>query len=282
MNKYKDVEEIEEFKKEWDSKQGMGRNDSDVYKETIKKLEDYNRRIAKVPEAKGQFGTILLECSTLKKRLVSIPKDINDQINHNFKGTLTEDMRQLKEELSKITEVLEQMPVSLNIFVDQKNILKYAEQKKTELDTRWTTCQSLYTQCTQNGNKAGVDLDNLKLDLEKLFNELPGYKAKAQHNLAANKSKMEEIIKTSSLALSNKIKSFESKYVEFYLQDKSRIENTGETLDELKRRDTAIHEIRSKVILYKEFLKVLYENDPQENRKVTEDSMSCVKDCENI
>lgn len=93
---------------------------------------------------------------------------------------------------------------------------------------------------------------------------------------------MEEIIKTSSLALSNKIKSFESKYVEFYLQDKSRIENTGETLDELKRRDTAIHEIRSKVILYKEFLKVLYENDPQENRKVTEDSMSCVKDCENI
>jgi hypothetical protein len=38
-----------------------------------------------------------------------------------------EDTKQLKEELSKTSEVLDQMPVSLNIYVDQKNTLKYVE-----------------------------------------------------------------------------------------------------------------------------------------------------------
>jgi hypothetical protein len=148
MDMYKNVEDIEEFKKEWDSKQGMGRNDSDVYKETIKKLKDYEQRIAQMPEERNRFVTVLLDCVTLKKKLSVIPKEINNQINHNFKGTLMEDMRQLKEELSKITEVLEQMPVSLNTFVNQKTTLKYAEQKQSELDARWATCKSLYAECT--------------------------------------------------------------------------------------------------------------------------------------
>ena len=54
----------------------------------------------------------------------------------------------------------------------------------------------------------------------------------------------------SSLVLSKKIKGFEKKYVETYLQDKSRLEDCTETLEELFKRSKAIHEIRSKVILY--------------------------------
>lgn len=81
---------------------------------------------------------------------------------------------------------------------------------------------------------------------------------------------MEEIIKTSSMALSNKIKSFEFKYVENYLLDKGRLEDCAETLEELLKRSNAIHEIRSKVILYKEFLKVLYENESKTEQRLTE------------
>lgn len=165
--------------------------------------------------------------------------------------------------MSKITEVLEQQPVSLNSFLEQKNALKYAAQCKQDFEKEWEKLKELYSECTQNGNKAGSELDNLKEDLEKLFNELPGFKAKAEIALKANKSKMEDIIKMSALALSNKIKSFESKYIDFYLQDLSRLEDTAEVIEELLKRQTAIHEIRSKVVLYKEFLKVLYENEPE-------------------
>jgi hypothetical protein len=41
------------------------------------------------------------------------------------------------------------------------------------------------------------------------------------------------------------------------------------TLEELFKRSTAIHEIKSKVMLYKEFLKLLYENDPDAEEKLS-------------
>jgi hypothetical protein len=64
--------------------------------------------------------------------------------------------------------------------------------------------------------------------------------------------------------------------------DKARLEDCAETLEELLKRSNAIHEIRAKVILYKEFLKVLYENEPLSEQRLTEKSLSCVSDYENL
>ena len=73
IEKYRNVEEIEEFKADWDSRQGVGRNDSDVYKETMQKMKEFNKRIAEVPDKSLRFGTITFECSTLRKYLLKIP-----------------------------------------------------------------------------------------------------------------------------------------------------------------------------------------------------------------
>jgi hypothetical protein len=62
----------------------------------------------------------------------------------------------------------------------------------------------------------------------------------------------------SSESLALKIKAFEKKYVETYLQDRTRLERAKETLDEIFRRSQAVLEMKSKVVLYKEFLKILY------------------------
>lgn len=43
---------------------------------------------------------------------------------------------------------------------------------------------------------------------------------------------------SSSLVLSKKIKAFEKKYVETYLQDRTRIEDCAETLEELFKRSS--------------------------------------------
>ena len=143
--------------------------------------------------------------------------------------------------------------------------------------------EELYKDYIKDGNfKLDRELEDNKKDVQKLFDQLPEKKERAKSNLLHNKAKMEEIIKTSSLALSNKIKSFEQKYVQSYHLEKERMDECAETLDELFRRSTAIHEIRSKVILYKEFLKVLYENDPATEQRLTDASLTCVKDCENL
>ena len=87
-------------------------------------------------------------------------------------------------------------------------------------------------------------------------------------------------MKQSSLALSKKIKAFEKKYVATYLQDETRLDECAETLEELFKRSTAIHEIKSKVMLYKEFLKLLYENDEDCEEKLEKNKLSCFEDSE--
>lgn len=52
------------------------------------------------------------------------------------------------------------------------------------------------------------------------------------------------------------------------------------TLEELFKRSTAIHEIKSKVMLYKEFLKLLYEDDPNAEEKLKNNKLSCAEDCD--
>ena len=73
IEKYRNVQEIEGFKADWDSRQDVGRNDSDVYKETMQKMKEFNKRIAEVPDKSLRFGTITFECSTLRKYLLKIP-----------------------------------------------------------------------------------------------------------------------------------------------------------------------------------------------------------------
>ena len=58
----------------------------------------------------------------------------------------------------------------------------------------------------------------------------------------SNKDTMEKIMFSSSLVLSKKIKAFEKKYVETYLQDRSRIEDCADTLEELFKRSSKITE----------------------------------------
>lgn len=50
----------------------------------------------------------------------------------------------------------------------------------------------------------------------------------------------------------------------------------------LHPRLEAIHEIRSKVILYKEFLKLLYEDDPNREQRMERNQLQCAQDYETV
>jgi hypothetical protein len=107
----------------------------------------------------------------------------------------------------------------------------------------------------------------------------------AKEGLVKNKESMEKIMTQSSKALSKKILAFEKKYVENYLHDKTRLEGDNsaqETLEELFKRSTAIHEIKSKVMLYREFLKLLYEEDADAEEKLKNNKLQCATDCDKL
>ena len=119
-------------------------------------------------------------------------------------------------------------------------------------------------------------------EVSSLYENLPKLIEKAEQGLQTNKSAIEQNMFKSAQSLSLKIKAFEKKYVENYLQDKNRLDHCKDTLEELLRRQAAIHDIKAKVILYKEFLRILYEDDIDAKEKLESRKLSCVEDCETI
>jgi uncharacterized Fe-S cluster-containing protein len=96
---------------------------------------------------------------------------------------------------------------------------------------------------------------------------------------------MQTIMHTSSDTLSKKVRAFEKKYIETYLKDKSRIDDCHQTLEELFKRSKAISEIKQKVILYKEFYKLLQlldNEDLVEDAKKSADELKCSKNYERL
>lgn len=78
-----------------------------------------------------------------------------------------------------------------------------------------------------------VNKDNIKInaalqeDIERvkeLYDKLPAKLEEANEALKAKQVSIETIIHTSSDTLANKIRAFQKRYIETYLQDKSRID----------------------------------------------------------
>jgi hypothetical protein len=57
-------------------------------------------------------------------------------------------------------------------------------------------------------------------------------------------------MRQSCLSLSAKIKVFEKKYIDHYIEDQTKFKDTQQTISELKYRQKMIDEIRNKVELY--------------------------------
>jgi len=47
---------------------------------------------------------------------------------------MEQETKTLREELAKTTEILEQLPSSLNTYVEQVNTLKYLEHKRADFE----------------------------------------------------------------------------------------------------------------------------------------------------
>ena len=88
------------------------------YKETWLLMDRFNEMIDKIPPGNTKLGTILVETLSLKKYLSELPKRVIDSIRHNVTLTMETETKSLREELSKTSEILDQLPTSLNVYVE--------------------------------------------------------------------------------------------------------------------------------------------------------------------
>jgi len=71
---------------------------------------------------------------------------------------MEKETNELKEELTKTSEILDQMPTSLNVYVEQVNTLKYIKEKQSEFDNKFQTINKLQLACKQDNIKVSLSL----------------------------------------------------------------------------------------------------------------------------
>jgi hypothetical protein len=208
------------------------------YKETSLRMERFTAMIETIPTHTTKMNTILIETIGFRNALSEMPKMVIQSIRHNVTSTMESETKYLREELSKASETLNQIPTTLNIYVEQVNTLKYVKEKMEDFNQRFNSIQKLQKQ--GKNFKVSTNLSIAIDDVKVLYDNLPQLLKNAQEGLRKNKEVMEKIMHSSSLTLSKKIKAFEKKYAEHYLIDKTRLDECHETLEELFKRSKAI------------------------------------------
>lgn len=81
-------------------------------------MDKFASTIDTIPNSNTKMGTILVETLSLKKYLAELPKKVIDSIRNNVTNTMETETKSLREELSKTSEILDQLPGSLNVYVE--------------------------------------------------------------------------------------------------------------------------------------------------------------------
>ena len=154
------------------------------YKETWQKMDEFQEMIAKVSAGSSRCGTILVDTNTLKKQLTEMPRQVIESIRHNVTQTMEQETKTLREELGKTSEILDQLPTSLNTYVEQVNTLKYIDHKREDFDTKFATINRLNDQCKQDNIKVSVNLAMAIDDVKVLYETLPKLQKTSAEQLA--------------------------------------------------------------------------------------------------
>ena len=89
---------------------------------------------------------------------MELPKSVISSIRNNVTSTMEAETKTLREELAKGSEILDQMPTSLNIYVEQVNTLKYVKEKTDDFESRFKTINKLHQLCKQDNIRVSLTL----------------------------------------------------------------------------------------------------------------------------
>ena len=278
------TQEIEDFINNW------GRDTStnvSYYMDNWIQISKWKKIIGDIPSEGVEYQRIIIDPRPLKQYLVIAPKQLFNTILSMLQTRMEEEVMNVKKELMTLYKSLDQIPNTLNVYIDQVNSAKYLEEKTHHFTDRIEQTENLASLCKEEKINIPLSVEMQVKDLSPLFIELKNLCKVSQKRIKENKGNMEKIIQSSSSMLSLKIKGFEDKYRSTYLSDKVKLNDTRTTLEELEKRASAISEIYNKVLVYNDFLTILNTDLTEETDKDKEPdesrlSIHCMEDYKRV
>ena len=86
---------------------------------------------------------------------------------------MEQETKTLKEELGKTSEILDQLPTSLNTYVEQVNTLKYIGHKQHVFEAKYKQIEKLNDLCKTENIKVTANLQQAIQDVKTLYHNLP-------------------------------------------------------------------------------------------------------------
>ena len=94
-------------------------------------------------------------------------------------------------------------------------------------------------------------------ELDSYIEKLPLLIRQSSDRLEIQRPQMQQQMKQSCQTLTTKIKAFEKKYVEHYVDDSSKLQDPQSAISEIKYRQKMIDEIKQKVELYQDCINIM-------------------------
>eukprot|EP00347_Sterkiella_histriomuscorum_P021796 403332737 len=272
VRRMEDMKQVIQFEERWQQLNSVTQNnqnldgfvaDLESNRETWNLMERFQSMISQIPQKPLTLRYLTLDFKPLYDQLSKIPKKVIQQIERKVASSLESDTLALKQDLSKTYEILEQVPTTLNIYVEQVNTLKFIKETISELNNRHDSIKKLSLMCkTDNRINIKDSVTQNVRDLEQYIENLPNLIRRCQEKLDLTKPQMELQMKQSCMGLSNKIRAFEKKYIDHYLkiEDMSKFNDVAQakqTLSELKYRQKMIDEMKQKADLYQECINIM-------------------------
>lgn len=119
IDEYENLHEIFIFCNQWKRQKdsNQGNLDMEAYNNTRSKMKSFEESKKRVPARNLQFGAIMIETATLRKQLEEMPREVNKSLRDNMTDTLKQIAEKLKDDISKYSDSLEQLPTQLNTYI---------------------------------------------------------------------------------------------------------------------------------------------------------------------
>jgi len=82
---------------------------------------------------------------------------------------MSTETKTLKEDLNRSIDILAQNPLSLNIYVEQVNTLKYVRERMPDFNQKFSSIEKLNELCKKHNIKVNVDLQENIQRVEEIY-----------------------------------------------------------------------------------------------------------------
>ena len=255
---FKHLEEVKQEGQKWLGQVRSLEFDAlSFYRENYKKCNAYSEQIEEIPNFNSISGVITIETASLRNELLVIPRTVTSALRERLLGMITQESSELRSELMKQHKVLEEKSSTLPGFIEQVRALKLQKEQLQNWESKLTFIKECMSLCRRQSLSIPANLSSSVEECSSIIKSFPCKFQGVEAHYEEYKGFFEDQLDRNSAKLGRKIKKFETKYVERYLKEPERLQNTSAVVNELEKREEALATMKQRVEAFEDFEKEL-------------------------